>query len=157
MSALKLASPYFADISLYLVENMVSTPSIMTEAMDLFELARRDFFANNLEHILPTLVRKGNRVALQQVANTLRPLPNGEASPPGALIVDSAAKVMAPIFLQPLQEDVDIGITNMMALLDGKIDFIRFAKTCEVSTLGMLVVELGDSDEARRNQVRMKH
>jgi hypothetical protein len=110
----------------------------------------KDFLDKTFEYTLPHLILNCNDNFISEVASIVK-------MDAPILCVEQLHSILCAIFLS--DADISKTIQKLVALVksdvdDKEITFTTLLKTCALKLVAKLAVELGDSNETRRNKVR---
>lgn len=143
----KLFYPHFKSISVYLVDGLLTSPSTLSDFVNLVSETPKNFINTNLAHIVPHLILTGRRDILFAVAEVVE-------KPAPALVLDHLPTILFHLLMRS-ESEMERGFAILLKLMSVAVDaaqLIVLAGTCPL--LFMLVIELGDEDPSVVIKVR---
>jgi serine/threonine-protein kinase ATR len=138
-SPYKLVTPFLPEISCFVVEQMLSSPMLLSQFTELIGVSRETFLKHNARLTLPLLVRKVKTKEIDEVARA-------SGVPTSMLIISVASDILSHLFLFP--DDVAAkGIDFITATLKPHIKDYRFKTVVEMcldQLLFSIISEMGD-------------
>lgn len=139
----KLLYPHFKEISVQLVDALLSSPSLLSDFVTLVSETKENFLTTNLHHIIPHLVLTNRKDLIAALASMLD-------RTPVSLVVAHIQSTLFRVLMRDADE-TERGISILLKLTEANkkgikpSDLVTIAETCPL--LFLLVVELGNEDE----------
>ena len=122
------------ELSVYIISNMNSMPSLCMEVMRLTGLTRAKFLHATLQYVLPSLLANGDRETVKAVAKVLQ---TDEKS----MCMDHIVPILHACLLQ--DDKSRAAFVKVLSSLFGANAFTQMLRSYLPQTLGNLVVSLG--------------
>ncbi|TXT12902.1 hypothetical protein VHUM_01303 [Vanrija humicola] len=141
-----LLSPYLDRISVLLAESLLPQPEVVALTMSFLGLSRQAFFNLARKFVVPALVVKTNRPALEMLSSIF----NDKL---GLILIADGSAILAKIFLTPeaTHQAMDFLGTLLNDLISGTSNspattLDKFIRASIVPLIVAVVIELGDED-----------
>ncbi|KAL1406340.1 hypothetical protein Q8F55_008039 [Vanrija albida] len=145
-----LLSPYLSRISVIMAENLIPRPEVVAMTMSFLGLSRQAFFNLARKYVVPALVVKRNRAALEMLSSIF----NDKL---GLILIADGSAILAEIFLTPsathqamaflgtlLNDLISSSSSSSATTLD------KYIRASVVPLIVAVVIELGDEDPKRQ-------
>lgn len=143
-------SPYLDHISVLLAESLIPQPEVVALTMSFLGLSRQAFFNLARKSVVPALVVKRNRAALEMLSSIF----NDKL---GLILIADGSAILAKIFLTPnaTHQAMDFLGTLLNDLISGTSNspattLDKFIRASIVPLIVAVVIELGDQDDKRQ-------